>query len=37
MDAVANDLFEIVDQPEPEVVPGCVSVCFIGADEDGDE
>ena len=34
MDAVHEDPFEVLEPPEPAVVPGCMSICSVGVDED---
>ena len=34
MDAVHEDPFEVLESPEPTVVPATVCVCSVGVDED---
>lgn len=36
MDAIKDDPFEVIETPEPEVVPFSMSPCFVAADEDED-
>jgi hypothetical protein len=36
MDAVHEDPFEVLEPPEPTVVPGTGCICSVGVDE-GDE